>query len=182
MGGYDNEEGEQAPCRVGPGEPYDNIAEALGMAPGRRPPASFLSARQPNPLPGGKRTGPDDRRAFRHPGSDGRPTAVLRVSRISVAPGASLRLEDLIVEADAGGRRRAALLANSGQLTLENCIVRGGGHGILHTGGGLMMRGVYVSGNILDGLRMEGGYAELVNCEFVENGGNGLNVTAATRA
>jgi hypothetical protein len=99
-----------------------------------------------------------------------------------VGPNASLRLRNLIITAEgipydySGAGGIAALIVNEGRLALENCIIEKGGHGIHHLSGNLDMARVYVRQNAQDGLRMEGGYATLINCELISNGGNGLGV------
>jgi hypothetical protein len=167
---------------VGEGEPYGSVGEALAVEPGKPSAAVMLtgSATEPGPVCIAAR----NVKIQGHPDTldgSGRPTAVLQVSGITIGPDASLRLENLIIDGawpqvSASGEG-AALLSNKGRLSIENCVIRGGAHGIHQVGGTLRMTRVYVRDNARDGIFMEGGYAELVNCEFVNNGGNGLKVT-----
>lgn len=166
---------------VGEGGAYGSVGAALAAEPGK--PSAAIMVTDPVTESGPIAISNRKVEIQGHPDTldeSGRPTAVIHVSGITIAPDASLRLENLIldgaVQQSSGRGNGAALLFNEGRLSMENCVVQGGGQGIRQAGGSLRMTQVYVRENSGDGIRMEAGYAELINCEFVANGDRGIAV------
>jgi hypothetical protein len=103
----------------------------------------------------------------------GNPTLVVRTQGITIAQGAYLRLENMILDAEGG----VPAIVNNGGLMLRNCRVLGEPNveGIVQNHGILSMDRTRVSACGGDGLRVIDGHATLVNCAFTLNLGNGVN-------
>lgn len=102
----------------------------------------------------------------------GNPTATVSNLAAVVKPGASLHLENLILQAGSAG----PAIETGGSLSIKNCRILGddGFDGIVQTGGTLSMEKAYISKAGGHGLRVDQGHADLTNCVVIENGGSGI--------
>ena len=103
----------------------------------------------------------------------GNPTVTVTTIGLTVEEGASLDLENLIIDAE----NTDPIIFNSGNLSIINCRILGDekGDGVVLDGGTLYMEKTYLSKSGGDGIRVQKGYASLVNCSLTGNAWNGLH-------